>query len=412
MQISITDSDPAVAVTLANAYANQYMIYRRQLGTSFIASTRKQIEARMAVLRATGQEKSAVYTALAENDQNLLEAAALQTASAVLLTPASGAGQVQPRPMRDGTLGLGVGLVLGFTLALLWEVLDTRVRSAHEISTMLGESLLGRLSTPPRKLRRKGGSVMLDAPESPEAEAFRHLRASVEFANVDVHAKLIMITSPLQGEGKSTTAANLAVALAKAGKDVVLVDLDLRDPSLHKLFRLQGDRWAQGLTSVALGKVELEFAIAYLPVGTSSQGRPSSSTENGGAMLQVLPCGPLPSDPGEFVGTAAVRKVLERLCERADIVLLDAPPLLGVGDAASLSSVVDGIIVVTRLGMLRPPLLGEARRILDASPAAKLGFVITGAEREAGYGYSRYDDYYRPPPAAVGLDRREGRLQV
>ena len=253
---------------------------------------------------------------------------------------------------------------------------------------------------------------MLDAPESPDAEAFRHLRASVDFANADTHAKVIMITSALPGEGKSTTAANLAVALAKAGKDVVLVDLDLRDPTLHKLFKLQGDRWAQGLTSVALGKVELEFAMAYLPVGTSSPGWRTSSTENGGAMLQVLPCGPLPSDPGEFVGSGAVHKLLERLCERAEIVLLDTPPLLGVGDAASLSSVADGIIVVTRLGMLRRPLLGEARRILDASPAAKLGFVVTGAEHEEGYGHQRYDYYYHPPSAAVRLESREDRLQV
>jgi len=409
MSITITSPYPADAVKLANAYATEFIRYERQVDTSFISSARAEIQARLNALKTAGETHTALYAALEQKDEALLEVEALQTASGVLLRPATGAGQVQPSPTRNGIIGFGLGLVLGVALALLWEAIDTKVRTAHDVSVWLGLPLLGRLYAPSRRLRREQGLVMLGDSGSPEAEAFRQLRSSLDFANVDVRAKMIMVTSALQGEGKSTTAANLAVALAKSGRDVVLVDLDLREPALHKLFNLQGYRWVHGLTSVALGRAELDDAIAYLPV-TSAERRPGSDVSEG--MLQVLPCGPVPSDPGEFVNSVAVRKVLQQLCERAEIVLIDAPPLLGVGDAASLSSFVDAIVVVARIGLLRRPHLREARRILDASPAGKLGFIVTGAEREEGYGYGRYRYYYRPSSTAVSHDRRDERLPV
>src|SRR5579872_3827284 len=213
--ISITDRDPAVAVELVNAYAQQYVQYSREFGTSFLERTRKEIEARIATLRRSGDTNSPVYSLLVQKDLDLLETEALQTSNALVLHVAGGAAQVQPRPSRNGIIGLGVGLVLGFALALLWDAIDTRVRSAHEVSSMLGQPLLGRLSAPPRKIRSDNGLVMLEDAVSPEAEAFRQLRTSLDFANVDHQTKLIMVTSTLQGEGKSTTAANLAVALAR-----------------------------------------------------------------------------------------------------------------------------------------------------------------------------------------------------
>jgi succinoglycan biosynthesis transport protein ExoP len=410
LAISITDGDPVLAVTLANAYAQEYVQYRRAFDTAFLDRTRKEIQGRIDLLRASGQTNSPLYALLVQKDLDLLETAALQTSTALVLRPAGGAAQVQPTPKRNGIMGFGVGLVLALALALLWDALDTRVRSAHEVSTILGQPLLGRLSAPPRKVRSAQGIVMLEDAVSPESEAFRQLRTSFDFANVDAKAKVIMVTSALQGEGKSTTAANLAVALARAGREVVLVDLDLREPILQKLFKLQGYRWVHGLTSVALGRVELEDAIAYLPVGGGERGR--SEAEGGSTILQVLPSGPVPGDPGEFVASGAVRGVIDRLRERAEIVVIDAPPLLGVHDAASLSAGADGIVMVARLGMLRRPLLREARRILDTSPAAKLGFVLTGAEREEGYGDRRYGYYYRPSPVAIRTERRDERQRV
>lgn len=409
LTVSITSRSADDAVKLANAFSQQYILYRRQLDTSFVRNARNEIQARMNALRAAGDTHSALYNTLLQKDQDLLEVEALQTVSGVLLRPASGAAQIQPTPTRNGIMGFGLGLVLGVALALLWEAVDTKLRTAHDVSTTLGLPLLGRLYAPSRRTRDEEGLVMLGDPQSAEAEAFRQLRSSLDFANVDLRAKTIMITSSLQGEGKSTTAANLAVSLAKSGREVALVDLDLREPALHKLFMLQGYRWVHGLTSVALGKVSLDDAIAYLPVSGPSRRSPG---EAGAGMLQVLPCGPVPSDPGEFVNSAAVRNVIDELARRADVVIIDAPPLLGVGDASSISHHVDAIVMVARIGQLRRPQLREARRILDVSTAMKLGFVITGAEREEGYGYSRYPYYSRPSVNAVGQDRHDERLTV
>jgi non-specific protein-tyrosine kinase len=151
------------------------------------------------------------------------------------------------------------------------------------------------------------------------------------------------------------------------------MDLDLRRPTLDRFFEFQD---SPGVTDVALGRARL--APPAPPTGAGS--------------LEVLTTGPLPTDTGEFVSGPALTRILDELRERADIVLIDSPPLLAVGDAIALSSKVDGLIVLTRLGVLRRKTLDELRRVLGNCSAAKLGFVVTGAELEPdgskyGYGY-------------------------
>jgi Mrp family chromosome partitioning ATPase len=177
---------------------------------------------------------------------------------------------------------------------------------------------------------------------------------------------------------------------------VALVDLDLRRPYLDRFFGLSG---APGLTQVALGHVPLEEALAPIPIVVD---RPVGSYEQNGngngngtsspveSILEVLPAGPIPPDPGEFSGSHAVESILQELSRRADFVLVDAPPILHVGDAMALSAHVDGLIVVGRLKVVRRPMLAELRRLLAVAPAAKLGVVVTGAQAEEGYGSSYY----------------------
>jgi succinoglycan biosynthesis transport protein ExoP len=397
LRFSITDPDPVIATRLAGAYAHAYTDYRRALDSAFIEKARKELEARIAALRAAGDTQSQVYLSLSAKDQQLVTIQALETASAFVIREAGGAGQVQPRPARSTMLGLIGGVLLGVMLALLWEALDTRVRTAHEVASQLGLPLLGRVMAPPRRIAERQLVSLID-PTGPAAEAFRLLRSNLDFVNLDRGARVIMITSALQSEGKSTTAANLAATIARSGRRCALVDLDLRRPSIWQMFQLDN---SSGLTTVALGRNTLDEVIFHVPV--ADLGRSSvpllggngngNGNGDGARFLDVLPSGPVPPEPGEFVTTSAVRSIIDELRDLVDVVIIDTPPLLGVGDAAALSPSVDGIVVVVRLGATKRPVLREMHRILDQMPTAKLGFVLTGAEHDEGYNYER-DSYY------------------
>jgi capsular exopolysaccharide synthesis family protein len=383
---NVVNHIPRLACRLADAYAGAYTSYRRQLDTAAIVSARKQVAHRLASLR----RRSAEYANLVERDQQLATMQALLTAQAHVVQQADEPVRVQPKPTRNGILGLAFGIVLGLGLAFLWEALDTRVRSAGEIGEKLGGlPLLTRVPEPIRRLRASNKLVMLADPTGVHAETFRMLRTNLDFATLDRDVSTVMVTSAVEQEGKSTTIANLGVALARAGKRVILADLDLRRPFLHKFFYIVGP----GVTQVALGRASLDSAL--VPVAITDPG--AAITGNGRrrlkGILEVLPAGPIPPDPGEFVGTQALEDILDELRERADIVLIDAPPVLRVGDAMTLSAKVDGIIVVTRMQVVRRPMLAELARQLAHAPARKLGFVVTGAGEEQAYDYG-YGHYY------------------
>lgn len=388
----VTSSDRRRGARVATEFARQFKAYKSELDTSALKRARDAVQERIDRLEAAGETRSKLLSDLSQREQQLSTLEALQTSNALLVKSASGGIQVRPRPVRNGVLGFGLGLAFGIALAFLSEALDTRVRSAPDVSRRLGLPLLARVPEPPRRKRGKSRLIMLDDPSGSRAEVFRMLRTNLEFANLERDAGTIMITSSVGEEGKSTTIANLAVALARAGRRVVLVDLDLRRPALDRFFNLEE---RPGLTDVALGHVELESAIARIALSQNDDASPRSG-QNGRArlhgLLEVLPAGPLPPDPGEFVGTRALADIFERLRERADFVLVDAPPVLHVGDAMTLSSRVDAILVVTRLSVVRRGMLDELHRLLETVPAAKLGFVLTGAdvEDESYAGYYHY----------------------
>jgi polysaccharide biosynthesis transport protein len=327
---------------------------------------------------------------------------ALQTSNASLVREAGGAVQTQPKPARNGILGLALGLILGLGLAALREALDTRVRSSDEIGERLGLPLLARVPEPPRRLRRGNKLTMQAEPNSVEAEAFRMLRTNLDFVRLEHDPKTMLITSAVEAEGKSTTAANLAIALARSGKRVALVDLDLRRPYLHHFFPGSGH---PGLTHVALGYASLDEALIKVPIldarsaGAVGNGNGNSKVEG---WLEVLAAGPLPPNLDDFLGGKAVTDILDTLKKRADIVLVDATPLLLVGDAMSLTTVVDALMIVTRINVVRRPMLKELKRVLDGLPVEKLGFILTGAELEESYaGYGAYAYRYNSSAARV-----------
>jgi Mrp family chromosome partitioning ATPase/capsular polysaccharide biosynthesis protein len=391
---TVSDGDPELASRLASAYARAFTRYRRELDTVAYRAARRGLEDRIATLRAERPGRTRLIANLVEREQELRTLEALQIGNARVVRVADAATQVKPTPRRNAILGLALGLVVGIGLGLLREALDTRVRSAEEIAQRLGLPLLGRIPEPPRRLRAADELVMLAEPTAAYAEAFRVLRTNVEFANVDRGARTIMVTSALESEGKSTTVANLAVAFARAGKRVVLVDLDVRRPFLDRFFQLGS---VPGLTDVVLGHVELEDAIAHVSVADGEGSARARAAGNGTATVEgvvdVVACGPTPPDAGEFVATQAVTQILQRLRERYEYVLLDAPPLLHVGDAMTLAAKVEGLLVVSSLRLARRQIVAELRRILDTLPAHNLGVAVSAAQLEKDAAYT-YSDYY------------------
>jgi succinoglycan biosynthesis transport protein ExoP len=403
LNFTVSSQNPEAAVDLATAYARAFTQYRLELNTAALTSARKDLERSLAQLRAAGESGTAEYQELRRKAQELRTMELLQTQAAVVKQPSS-AAQVAPTPRREAMLGLAVGLLLGLGAALLWEALDKRVRDEEEIQRGLRLPLLGRLPEP----QQQDGwprLAMLDDPANAESDAIRRLRSNLEFANLDVNAKSILVTSSVTGEGKSTTVTNLAIALARAGRKVVLVDLDLRKPSIGGLLRMS---YRPGITDVAIERIELENALipirldARSPIDLTRRSRSRRGAvmdeQAGGdaaspGQLWVLPAGFIPASAGELVGTQAVARTLAELESTADFVLVDAPPLLAVSDAITLSTRVDAVLVVVRLGVVDRRMLRELSRQLEASPARKLGFVLAGGDvgelYGAGYAYGR-----------------------
>lgn len=408
LTFSVTDPIPALAARLATAYARAFTAYRTALDTGTLQRARREVASQLKQLELIGQKDSPLYLSLLNKEQLIRTMETLQTPNIVIRT-ASNAPQVQPTPLRNGVIGLFLGIVLGLGLAFLRDVLDTRVRSAEEVGERLALPLLARLPEPPQRIRNENKLSMLEEPDGIHAEAFRVLRTNLDFVNLDRGARVLMVTSALEAEGKSTTVANLAVACARAGRHVIAIDLDMRRPYLDKLLGV-GKR--PGLTQVALDQMELEEAL--VPIAFTEPRRRRRLSEEDWAVpaiqawdsnghsevegvLEILPAGPVPPDVGEFVGSRTLAEILTKLRDRADIVIVDSPPLLRVGDAITLSGQVDAMLIVTNLASARRPVLAELRRVLERCPADKLGFVLTGASLDEGYGYGYGGYYYRTP---------------
>ncbi len=206
--------------------------------------------------------------------------------------------------------------------------------------------------------------VTLADPRSPASEAYRTLRTNIQFSSLDKPLRTILITGVEPGEGKSTTLANLAVVMAQGGKRVIAVDCDLRRPSLHKLFALPSE---PGLTTALL----------------EGKGRPLLQ-ETIVPGLRLLTSGPLPPNPSELLGSRHFEELLGSLVSDADVVLLDAPPVIAVSDAAVLASKVDGVILVINAGKTKRDLARRAKSLLQNVNAPLLGAVLNNAPLDKG----------------------------
>jgi succinoglycan biosynthesis transport protein ExoP len=389
----VRHGDPALTQRLATAYAEQFVAYRSEVSVTRNREALNNVQQRLATLRAAGGSSSSLYAELIAKKYQLETLNALQTTDASLIRPADSSAQIAPRPPeRTATLGLGFGIALAIALAFLAEALDTRVKTIDELEEGLeGLPLLGRLPDPAKEVD-EGDLAMLTDPPSRYAESVRMLRVRLALATREAGQQLIMVTSASAREGKSTTAANLAVALAQAGRRVVLCDLDARRPMIHQLFKLEAQ---PGMTDVVMGNANLGDALRVVPIPAKSYWRRSDLRNGRGrGVLEVLPLGRPPTDPGEFTGSDRVLEVLEGLRDRADVVLVDTAAMLTVGDAVPIGGVADAVLVVVRFGVVRRSTLRDLTRALAASPAMPLGFVATGSTIGDRY---ELDWYYHDP---------------
>lgn len=300
------------------------------------------------------------------------------TTKATVVDPASEpTAPVSPRPVRNIALGLVLGLLLGIGLAALREALDSTIKSAHQLETLVPAPILGSISfdtaAASNPLITSAGAY------APRAEAFRVLRTNLQFIDPDIERKVFVVTSSLPGEGKTTTAINLALALAEGGERVVLVEGDLRRPMVSEYLRLES---AVGLTTVLIGKLPLEDAV--------------QATANEG--LAVLTSGSTPPNPAELLKSGAMASLIASLRASYDIVLIDAPPLLPVTDGALLAAQSDGALLVVRHGTTTTDQVSLAVDRLEAVGAAPVGVIFNRTPAKGGDGYG-YGYGYAPDDA-------------
>ncbi len=217
--------------------------------------------------------------------------------------------------------------------------------------------------------------VTLTHPRSPAAEAYRTLRTNLTFAGLDKPIRSLIVTSAAPGEGKSTTLANLAVTMAQGDRRTILVDADLRRPSLHRIFGLPNE---PGLTTMF--------------VDEASRTDPPL-LETGVEHLWLLPSGPLPPNPADLLGSRPMEEIIASLLERADFLLFDAPPVIAVTDAVVLSTRVDGVLLVVQAGRSRREHVQQAKQLLERVQARLVGAVLTNAPSDSVMGAYYTDEW-------------------
>jgi len=421
VNITATDADAEKAALIANTVADEYVTSSRAAQRASLSEAADEVQKRLDQakadildlgkrinnsgesdqLTAELQIATGTYTTLAEKLEQLRINQKLETGPGrVVSTAVPEADAVSPKPLRNTVLGFAVGIVFGLGMAFLYEYLDNTIKSTEEAERILGAPVLG---TVPADVFEKGQTRRLAIVESPgslTAEAYRVLRNSLDFINFQHDMHSILVTSAAPGEGKSTVAANLAAALAQAGKKVVLVSVDFRRPTTEQFFNVNN---MIGLSDVLIGTHSLKAALQ----------RP------GDEQLLVMTAGKMPPNPSELLGSSKMKEVMKALEEWGDWVIIDTPPLLAVADAAAVARWSDGVLMVTQAGTSTREAGKKAVELLHQVGAKITGVIVWGLEESksgsSGYGYSSgyyYASYYTQKKGDGKSDRRDNGAQA
>ena len=402
--LSVEDNTPQVATDLANEIPAVFAARNRATQLERYAASRQSLENELADVReelalaeaalaeAQAQDKpqaaldpltNAVlqlrdtHTRLLQNFEDVRVAEASSLNNIIIDEHARlPENPVRPRTLTNTLLAAIVGGMVAVGLIFLIEYLDDTIKDPQMIEHTLGVGVLGfitqnAIGTDDQQI------VMLAEPRSPDAEAYRQIRTNIQYVGISRDVKTILITSTNAGEGKSTTAANLAASLAQAGHSVILVDTDLRRPTLHRLFQVPNDN---GLTNLLLDK----------------EGQPEAFLQPTAVPhLRLLPSGPLPPYPAELLGSERMQQLIDQLTAAAEYVLFDSPPVLAVTDGVLLSQTVSTTLLVVETGKTRTEALLQAVKQITAVDGHVAGIVLNKVKRgRGGYYYYNYTNTY------------------
>jgi capsular exopolysaccharide synthesis family protein len=378
LQIHYRDPSPAKAQEGAQAFAKGYLDYKTDQAQEVIAD---KAEVLLQTIESQQAQETPDRAAIAQ----------LQTERALVLATTIDPGEItldaqlptsptSPNLPMNVALALLFGVVIGVVGAYLRERVDDHLRGRNDLEEVLAVPVMTMIpSVPGWRDRDSTQLVTVATPRSPAAEAYRTLRTSMLVAAAERGIKTIMVVSSVAGEGKSTTAANLGVVLAQAGKRVVLISADLRRPRVHEFFGLGPER---GLSEVLLG-----------------DRRPWESLKSGGTdNLWVMSSGHIPEQPTELLQSPAMQELITDQREVVDFILIDCPPILAVADALVLAPLVDGVIFVADAMSTPRGAVIQARAQLDQVGARMLGAVLNNVAA-GGVGYAYYGGQYTYAPA-------------
>lgn len=393
IRITAVDTDPNMARDLADGFASEFIEWRRQSNRSAIQDARQLVEQQLA--RAQPANRDALQQKL--DDLRISEV--LQTGNVELIKNASAAlTPVSPKPGQNTVIAFVVALIAGCGLALLLNIFDTNLRETSEIEKEIKLPIIGMI--PPIHHNDNGSyqPIFTTDPMGSEAESFRVLRTNLQYVDLGKNVKSMLITSMAPSEGKSTTLVNLALALAISGKKVIIMDADFRRPTIDKQLSLDN---SIGLTNVIAGNCSLrealqmvdlsELSLNHLKNSQGAYGDSGNTTKLfNSQFLYCATTGPMPPNPGEIVSSLQFKEIINKAKGYADYVLVDAPPIMSVGDAASMASSVDGMILVIKLLHTSRNLLPQAQKFIESMPCTPLGVVVTNfisRKKDGYYGY-------------------------
>ncbi len=393
IRVTVQSPRPEVAQRAADLYAKTYVETRRDQQVESLLAAGQQVQKKLTEIQAQidsidggGPERDALvaqYDLFKQKlDQVQVDSALKSGGAQVVATAPLPSAPVKPQPIRDAVIAGFLGLLLGIGLAFLAEYLDDKVNTAEDVSRYgHGMTVLAEVPAVGGWRDRKTTRVVsIDEPTSPAAEAYRSLRTSLQIIGLRHPVQTILVTSAMASEGKTTTAVNLAVTMARAGRRVVVIDLDLRRPRIDAFFGLDREL---GFTSVLVGDASLSEALNPVVVA------------DGVPPVQILTSGPIPPNPSELMGATRVSELLATVQSFADLVVIDSPPLIPVTDALVLSGRVDGVLLVVGAGQTRRRHLERAAELFQQTEAPLLGAVLnaTTAQHHGygyGYGYGGY----------------------